>query len=637
MKNNFLLFILSLAFTSSYAQQIPDFTLTDLNGQEHSLYEDYLDNGMAVVINISATWSGPDWQWHTSGVLESFYQNYGGNGIQVLHLEGDGITTDDDLYGTGNQTQGNWVDGTSYPILNPATNDLVASWGLQFYPTMMIICPDGTAYADGLTAPFINQDQGVFYAEFPNSEALLDKITSLCGEIDLNLNEVVAQVYLDANNNCTYDAGEQFVPGFLGNVSGNGLDLNRISSQSGSMRWFVDAGTYDLTMQSPNTNWFFCNDAETLDFTGTEDSLHFYFGVQAVQDCYDPTVDISSPFLLRCFESDLYVTYCNEGTVTAPAATVEVTLDSMFIFLNANPAPTSINGHVLTFEVGDLDPFACGNIHIAVEVSCDAELGDVHCYSAQIFPTTNCDITAPITLAEECQENVGSYDPNDKRAWPKGVGATNDVLPNEELRYQVRFQNTGTFMAINVVVLDTLSENVDLASLRLGTSSHEYTFDILDERVLRWTYENIMLPDSNSNEPASHGFFNYTIKQQPDLLNGTTIENSAAIYFDFNEPVITNTYTHTINDMIVNVPVIPEQLDFKVFPNPNKRVFNVIIDEDDFGNGYYQLTDIHGKLLRTTQIPSSQFQIQHELLPGLYILKLINDDGKVAERKIVVQ
>ena len=637
MKNNFLLFILSLAFTYSSFAQIPDFTLTDINGQEHTLYEDYLDNGMAVVINISATWSGPDWNWHSSGVLEDFYQNYGGNGIQVLHLEADPVTTIDDLNGVGNQTTGNWVEGTSYPILNPDNMDLVTSWGLSFYPTMMIICPDGNAYADGLTAPFIIEDSDVFYPNFPDAEALLDKITSLCGPIDLNLNEVVAQVYIDDNNNCTYDEGELFAPGFLGNISGNGVDLARISTLTGSMRWFIDAGSYDLTMQSPNANWFFCNDSEQLDFTGTEDSLHYYFGVQAVQDCYDPTVDISSPFLLRCFPSNLYVTYCNEGTITSPGTTVDVTLDSMFIFLSADPAPSSINGNVLTFDVGDLDPFACGQIHIEVEVSCDSELGDEHCYSAEIFPTTNCDITTPWSIAEECQENVGSYDPNDKRAWPEGIGATNDILPNEDLRYQVRFQNTGTFMAINVVVLDTLSENVDLSTLRLGTTSHDYSFEIIGDRVLQWSFENIMLPDSNSNEPASHGFFNYTIKQQPDLLNGTRIDNSAAIYFDFNEPIITNTYTHTINDMIVNVPVAPAKLSVKVFPNPNQRLFNVAIDESDYGTGYYQLTDIHGKVIRSQRIPNPQFQIEHELSKGLYILKLINDDGKVAERKIIVQ
>ncbi len=637
MKNNFLLFILSLAFTSSSFAQIPDFTLTDINGQEHSLYEDYLDNGMAVVINISATWSPPDWNWHSSGVLETFYQNYGGNGIQVLHIEGDAVTTIDDLNGIGNQTTGNWVEGTSYPIFNPETNDLVTSWGLQWYPTMMIICPDGNAYSDGLTAPYITSDGGVFYGEFPNAEALLDKITSLCGPIDLNLNEVIAQVYVDDNNNCTYDAGEEFAPGFMGNVAGNGLSLNRISTMTGQMRWFVDAGTYDLTMQSTSPYWSFCNDSEVLDFSGTEDSLHFYFGVQANQDCYFPTIDISAPFLVRCFENSLYVTYCNEGTTTTPDASVEVVLDSMFIYLGASQTPISINGNVLTFDVGNLDPFECGTLIIDVEVSCDSELGDEHCYTAEIFPVTNCDITSPWSLAEECQENVGSYDPNDKRAWPAGVGSTNDILPNEDLRYQVRFQNTGTFTAFNVVVLDTLSANVDLNSLRLGTSSHDYTFEILDERILKWNFENIMLPDSNSNEPASHGFFNYQIKQQPDLLNGMTIENSAAIYFDFNDPIITNTYVHTINDMVLNTRNTPDQLNVNIFPNPNQSVFNVVIDEADYVKGYYQLIDIHGKSIISHNIPNSQFQIEHELPKGLYILKLVNNDGKVAERKIVVQ
>jgi len=157
MKNNFVLFILSLAFTSSSFAQIPNFTLTDINGQEHTLYEDYLDNGMAVVINISAAWSPPDWQWHASGVLEDFYQNYGGNGIQVFHIEADPVTEIGMLDGTDPNAIGDWISGTSYPIFNPDNDDLVTSWGLAFYPTTMIVCPDGTAYADGLGAPFINE------------------------------------------------------------------------------------------------------------------------------------------------------------------------------------------------------------------------------------------------------------------------------------------------------------------------------------------------------------------------------------------------------------------------------------------------------------------------------------------------
>jgi len=148
---------------------------------------------------------------------------------------------------------------------------------------------------------------------------------------------------------------------------------------------------------------------------------------------------------------------------------------------------------------------------------------------------------------EYCGQVVGSFDPNDKQGFPAGVGETHDVLPNEQLQYLIRFQNTGTAPAYTVVIRDTLDDNLDISSVTPGVASHDYSFTMYGERVLQWTFNNIMLADSFSNEEASHGFITYTVNQMQDLADGTQINNSAAIYFDSNEPVITNTTLHTIN------------------------------------------------------------------------------------------
>jgi uncharacterized repeat protein (TIGR01451 family) len=146
-----------------------------------------------------------------------------------------------------------------------------------------------------------------------------------------------------------------------------------------------------------------------------------------------------------------------------------------------------------------------------------------------------------------CGQVVGSFDPNDKQGFPGGVGETHDMLPNEQIQYLIRFQNTGTAPAYTVVIRDTLDADLDIFSVTPGASSHDYSFTMYGERVLQWTFNNIMLPDSFSNEEGSHGFISYTVNQMPGLTDGTQITNSAAIYFDSNEPVITNTTLHTIN------------------------------------------------------------------------------------------
>ena len=144
----------------------------------------------------------------------------------------------------------------------------------------------------------------------------------------------------------------------------------------------------------------------------------------------------------------------------------------------------------------------------------------------------------------------GSYDPNDKRGFPKGVTSQHHILPNQQLQYVIRFQNTGTDTAFTVVIRDTLDTDLNIFTVNSGVSSHDYTFRKYGPGVLEWTFDDIMLPDSTTDEPGSNGFVTFTVDQVPNLPNGTLINNQADIYFDFNAPIITNETDHLINDMI---------------------------------------------------------------------------------------
>ncbi len=152
-----------------------------------------------------------------------------------------------------------------------------------------------------------------------------------------------------------------------------------------------------------------------------------------------------------------------------------------------------------------------------------------------------------------CGTITSSYDPNDKTGYPLGVSEDHFIMPNGKIDYVIRFQNTGTDTAFNIVVRDTLSQNLNIYSVQTGVSSHNYSFRMYDQNILEWTFSNIMLPDSNNNEVLSHGFLTFSVFQQPNLPDGTIINNSADIYFDFNDPVITNQTTHTINRNVIKL------------------------------------------------------------------------------------
>lgn len=154
------------------------------------------------------------------------------------------------------------------------------------------------------------------------------------------------------------------------------------------------------------------------------------------------------------------------------------------------------------------------------------------------------------TMDIECLTIVDSFDPNDKRVMPSGLDANHYVATGTRLQYTVRFQNTGTAPAIDVVIVDTLDANLEISTLRLEGSSHPSQFSVEGKQtpVLTWNFKNIDLPDSTSDEPGSHGFVKFSILPAKGLADKTVISNAADIGFDYNEFLRTNVVTSTIHD-----------------------------------------------------------------------------------------
>jgi len=240
-----------------------------------------------------------------------------------------------------------------------------------------------------------------------------------------------------------------------------------------------------------------------------------------------------------------------------------------------------------------------------------------------------------------CRENTSSFDPNDKQAYPRGYRSEHFIKRNTDIEYMIRFQNTGTDTAFTVVLLDTLSAFLDAASVRPGASSHPYDFDLLENNVLRFRFDHILLPDSTVNEAASHGFVVFRVKQQPDNPLGTVIHNSAAIYFDFNAPVITNTTWHTVGENFVLTVSTdnPESSAgrLRVFPNPATETATFELPQTD-PNRRFVLTDALGKTVVSDRFAETTYRFERGNLPaGVYFFQVLAKRGMLHSGKIVLR
>jgi len=140
-----------------------------------------------------------------------------------------------------------------------------------------------------------------------------------------------------------------------------------------------------------------------------------------------------------------------------------------------------------------------------------------------------------------------AYDPNDKQAVPEGYAEPHFILQDTEIVYTVRFQNTGNAPAEDVRIDDLIDiAHLDLSSFEPVSASHDYFTEVNPDGMVKFHFNNIMLPDSTNDEPNSHGYVTYRISLRSDVEVGDEIYNSAAIYFDQNEPIITNETWHTI-------------------------------------------------------------------------------------------
>ncbi|MCC6459837.1 MAG: carboxypeptidase regulatory-like domain-containing protein [Saprospiraceae bacterium] len=232
--------------------------------------------------------------------------------------------------------------------------------------------------------------------------------------------------------------------------------------------------------------------------------------------------------------------------------------------------------------------------------------------------------------ARFCDEVRTSFDPNDKRGFPLGYGPSHYIDRGTPIRYLIRFQNTGNDTAFVITVRDTLPAELDRSSLEVGTASHPFVWNLSGTGELSFRFANILLPDSTTNEPASHGFVQFSIRPKTDLPAGTEVLNRAAIYFDANAPVFTEYARHTVDSNFIPVRVLdlPAAVQScSITPNPasDMALLEWELPGSATGPLVLRVTDVFGRLLRQEPLSGRQHRLQRGDLPAGICLVQVQD------------
>ncbi|MFK7771305.1 MAG: T9SS type A sorting domain-containing protein [Saprospiraceae bacterium] len=396
---------------------------------------------------------------------------------------------------------------------------------------------------------------------------------------DISCKVVISGYVLsDPNNTCTYDVNLVGVECVM--IKLDPLGIFTMTDATGYYEFIVEDGSYTVEYIGNSAVDLECPIPGTYDVTlNTNGSIsgdnHFYVSSPP----HDLSITKYSGNARPGFDQFNCLQICN-NSATAQDAVVTFMHDSIFSDQTPWPYIYPAYGNTIapnytydettntfTWNLDDLASGECRKIMWFMPVPLTAVPGYELCSEAQVDPIAN-DATPANNVLAWKKEVTASYDPNDKRNFV-GDSEWGGAIYEDDItmEYAIRFQNVGTDTAFTVVVRDTLDEeHLDVTTVRGFTASHDMVVQFEDSNVLVFTFNNILLVDSMTNEPASNGWISFDIDRKPNQTFGTEITNQAAIYFDFNAPVITNELVNVLTNPVSIFSPIKNTLNVEITP-----------------------------------------------------------------------
>ena len=427
-----------------------------------------------------------------------------------------------------------------------------------------------------------------------NGNIKLNESADNCATSTRNLGNILVKHQIVGDTNSYYSATNSF-----GNYSQQFINSGNLQSQVVSTDGSATPTSY--------TNLF--NPGYQI-----ENNQNFCFTATNSDD-----VEVYSIPLLDArpgFKARYRIFYSNKGSNTKNGSLTynfEGTKMSLFV---ANPTATSSTSTSLTWSFTNLLPFEIRYIDVTFSIAIPPTVnsGDSLVFTATVNAGTDINLTN--NTATLAQTVVNSYDPNDVTCL-QGNFITAAQATNY-LYYVIRFQNTGTASAVNINVTNEMDNFLDWNSIVPLAASNSYELSVNNSNILNFKFANINLPSSITDEPGSHGWVLYKIKPKSSFGVGNVIQNTAKIYFDYNAPIITNTYPTQISTVLATNEKRNQEI--SIYPNPAKDKIFIKNVKNITGIKIYDST---GKVVRSNKTNSDLVNVSN-LPKGIYFMEIVS-------------
>ena len=507
----------------------------------------------------------------------------------------------------------------------------------------------GCSYSGAPTEHFniANAIAGQYYiiliTNFSNQAGFINIVAESTSTGSIDCSGIRLNAFIDTNGNGTQESGEQNFPlGQFHYEVNNDSTIHNITSPSGTYTIYDASVTnsYDLSYSiDSNYTAMYSTTANFTNVAVTSGSMTTYnFPITITQTYNDLAVVIvpeNAPRAGTTYKNKII--YTNHGNQTLVNGTLTFNNNAGTTITTISQSGTTSTTNGFTYDFTNLLPFESRMITVTMSVPPipTVFIGQLLTNSVSINPPSG-DVVSANNSSVSSQIIIGAYDPNDKTESHGDKILFSSFAPNDYLYYTIRFENSGTAAALNIVVNDVLDSQLDENTLIMIGASHSYTLDRLSNN-LSWNFENIQLPVSVADTDIGKGYITFKIKLKPGFGVGDVIPNTASIYFDSNPAIVTNTFNTEFVAALGNESFTVENI--LLFPNPTSNSFQINIHNTNENLESIVVYDVLGKNVKTVvNIAASQTSVDvSNLAKGVYLVEVTTKNKLKLIKKLVIQ